>query len=180
MKPTLSHTPWTTEVIRNLRLHFSNNEAWSKRIDGISGRPSGLGLHLAVFVEPYLQYVLDGKKTVESRFGIHRRPPFGHVREGDILLLKKSGGPVTGVCLVGQVWFYELDPKSWRKIKQEFAVSLCAQDPEFWHQRKAASFATLMLIKEVHTVAPFDIPKKDRRGWVMLNDSAPPQELLFA
>jgi hypothetical protein len=180
MKNTFTRTPWTSEVIRNLRLHFSSDEVWSKRIDDISSRPSSHGLHLAVFVEPYLQYVLDGKKTVESRFGIHRRPPFGHVREGDILLLKRSGGPVTGICLVGQVWFYELDPKSWRKIKQEFSISLCAQDPDFWHQRRAASFATLMLIKDVRAVTPFDIPKKDRRGWVMLKDSAPTQELLFA
>jgi len=180
MKNTFTRTPWTSEIIRNLRLRFSDDEIWSKRIDDTCTRPTRLGLHLAVFVEPYLQYVLDGKKTVESRFGIHRRPPFGHVREGDILLLKRSGGPVSGVCLVGQVWFYELDPKSWRKIKQEFSVSLCAQDPDFWHQRRAASFATLMLIKDVRTVTPFDIPKKDRRGWVMLKHPAPAQELLFA
>jgi hypothetical protein len=180
MKHTFSRTPWASEIIRNLRLQFSDDQVWSKRIEEICDRPSGLGLHLAIFVEPYLQYVLDGKKTVESRFGIQRRPPFGHVREGDILLLKRSGGPVIGVCLVGQLWFYELDPKSWRKIKQEFSVSLCAQDPEFWHQRRGASFATLMLIKEVQAVVPFDIPKKDRRGWVMLKDPAPSQELLFA
>src|SRR5580692_1379944 len=110
MKNTFTRSPWISEVIRNLRLHLSDDEAWSKRIDDISARPSGFGLHLAVFIEPYLQYVLEGKKTVESRFGIQRRPPFGHVREGDILLLKRSGGPITGVCLVGQVWFYQLDP----------------------------------------------------------------------
>jgi len=105
MKNSFTRTPWTSEIIRNLRLRFSDDEIWSKRIDGHLHSTDSARLHLAVFVEPYLQYVLDGKKTVESRFGIHRRPPFGHVSEGDILLLKRSGGPVTGVCLVARFGF---------------------------------------------------------------------------
>lgn len=43
---------------------------WSKRIAQISNRPPNFGLHLAIFVEPYLQYIFEGKKTVESRFGV--------------------------------------------------------------------------------------------------------------
>lgn len=81
---------------------------------------------------------------------------------------------------MGQVWFYRLDPLSWREIKREFSSSLCAQDPNFWSQRRAASFATLMLIKDVRSVTPFEISKKDRRGWVMLTHSTTTQELLFA
>jgi hypothetical protein len=180
METAFTRTAWIPKLIKNLRLHLDDDDLWSKRIDEISSRPQGFGLHLAVFVEPYLQYIFEGKKTVESRFGVHRCPPFGYVREGDVLLLKKSGGPITGVCSVGQVWFYRLDVHSWRKIKQEFSSSLCAQDPEFWNQRRAASYATLMLIKDVRPITPFEISKKDRRGWVTLRNSIATQELLFA
>ncbi len=180
METAFTRTSWIPELIKNLRLNLLDDEVWSSRIDQISTRPTDFGLHLAIFVEPYLQYILEGKKTVESRFGVHRRSPFGYVREGDVLLLKKSGGPITGICLVGQVWFYRLDARSWRKIKQEFSSSLCAQDPEFWNQRRAASFATLMLVKDVRPITPVDISKKDRRGWVTLKNSVATQELLFA
>ena len=180
MQTAFTRPSWIPELFNNLRLHLSDDAVWSKRIHQISTGSSDFGLHLAILVEPYLQYILEGKKTVESRFGVHRFPPFGYVREGDVLVLKKSGGPITGICLVSQVWFYQLDPLSWRKIRQEFSISLCAQDPDFWSQRRAASFATLMLIKDVHPVTPFDISKKDRRGWVMLKNSAAAQEMLFA
>ena len=33
-----------------------------------------VALHLAILVDPYLQLMLDGKKTIESRFSINRRP----------------------------------------------------------------------------------------------------------
>jgi hypothetical protein len=180
MEPAFTRPSWVPKLIKNLRLHLDDDDLWSKRIDDISTGPMEFGLHLAIFVEPYLQYILEGKKTVESRFGVHRYPPFGYVREGDVLLLKKSGGPIMGICLVGQVWFYHLDAHSWRKIKQDFSSSLCAQDPEFWNQRRAASYATLMLIKDVRPITPFEISKKDRRGWVTLKNSIVTQELLFA
>lgn len=129
-----------------------------------------LSFHLAIFVEPYLQYILDGKKTVESRFSVHRIPPFGHVQRNDVLLLKRSGGPITGLCQAGEVWYYELDPRSWKHIRQEFTQMLCAQDPEFWTAREHATFATLISLKNVRLIDPIKYLKQDRRGWVVLTE----------
>jgi hypothetical protein len=36
-------------------------------------------VHLAVFVELFLSSLLDGTKTIESRFGLRRSAPFGRV-----------------------------------------------------------------------------------------------------
>ena len=33
-------------------------------------------LHLGVFAEPWLSYMLDGRKTIESRFGKNRIAPY--------------------------------------------------------------------------------------------------------
>ncbi len=127
-------------------------------------------IHLAIFVEPYLSYILEGSKTVESRFTQRRTPPFDKVNQGDIILLKLSGGPVIGICEVGDVWHYHLDAESWREIKNDYSNDLKVQDPEFWRDRKYASFATLMRIRKVKSIPPIRCAKRDRRGWVTYNN----------
>ncbi len=130
--------------------------------------PREAGVHLAVFVEPFLKLVLEGRKTVESRFSLTRRAPFNQVQAGDVVLLKRSGGPIVGVCRVAQAWFYVLDPKSWKHVREEFAQRLCAEDPAFWSTRSCAKYATLLRIENVRALPPFTISKKDRRGWLVL------------
>lgn len=136
-----------------------------------TGGPLPFSIHLAVMVEPYLRFILDGSKTVESRFSVHRIAPYERVEIGDVILLKRTGGPIVGICQVSQRWFYKLDPHSWQTIKQNFTQALCAQDPSFWKQRKSASFATLMRVKHVRSISPITISKRDRRGWVIVHSS---------
>ena len=69
---------------------------------------------------------------------------------------------------MANVWFYELDPDSWRGIRCEFAELLCATDPAFWKAREGAAFATLMRLEHVKSVPPIPCPKKDRRGWIVV------------
>lgn len=126
-----------------------------------------VSIHLAVFTEPYLTYVLEGKKTVESRFGVTRQPPFERVLRGDILVLKRSSGPVCGLCRVARVWYYRLDARTWPEIER-FSEALCMDGSEFWKKRRAASFATLMQIEDVHSLREFTIAKQDPRSWVIV------------
>lgn len=130
-----------------------------------------VALHLAVFVEPYLSYILDGSKTVESRFSVRSIAPHGRIAEGDVILLKATSKPIVGWCRAGAVWDYELDPSSWIEIQDRFAASLRAQDG-FWESRQAAQFATLIKVEDVNRTAPSPVDKRDRRGWVVLADRA--------
>jgi ASC-1-like (ASCH) protein len=125
-------------------------------------------LHLGIFIEPYLQFILEGKKTIESRFASRRFAPYNQVKQGDILLLKQSSGPIVGICQVTHCWFYQLNSESLETIQRDFAEALCAQDQEFWQQRQAACYATLMRINFVKAIEPIPFPKRDRRGWVVL------------
>jgi len=129
-------------------------------------------VHLAVCVEPYLTYMLQGEKTVESRFSAVRCPPYQRVKEGDVILLKRAGGPVLGICRVRQTWFFALDPDSWKCIRRDFTQSLCARDPTFWRCRENASYATLMRIDNILSIAPVRWAKRDRRGWVVVKSVA--------
>lgn len=161
---------WAGDLLRALEASLENDPLWSSRLRASLAGISSQRIHLAVFVEPYLSFILDGTKTVESRFSITRRAPYGKVSCGDIVLLKKTGGPVCGICSVSNVWSYSLDPKSWSQIKGKFSRPLCVQGPEFWDQRKAAKFATLMMISDVQVMTPININKQDRRGWVVVHE----------
>jgi dephospho-CoA kinase len=94
------------------------------------------------------------------------------VQRGDIVFLKRSSGPVVGLCQIADAWFYHLDPYSWSMIRKEFTQALCAQDPAFWQVRRHACFATLMRLQHVRTLSPLPYAKRDRRGWVILQRRA--------
>jgi hypothetical protein len=162
-------------LLGKLRAAVHNDTFWNAYFE----REPSFGVHLAIFNEPYLRYVLDGTKTVESRFSVNRCPPYSRVTRGDLLLLKRAGGPVMGICAVGAVQFYNLDPASWQQIRRDYTTALCAQDPDFWAAREAAAYATLMQVSNARNIPPFEFPKKDRRGWVVLRSSAAELNLHF-
>lgn len=124
------------------------------------------GVHLGVFVEPFLEAIFDGRKTVESRFGVRRYPPFDRVQAGDVILLKQSGGPVVGIAIAGEAHYYELDAAKLEDIRERYASSICAEDDEFWEARAEKRFATLINIDDVIKIDTIEIDKRDRRGWV--------------
>ena len=59
-------------------------------------------------VEPYLSLLLEGEKTMESRFSQKMIQPFHQVSKGDIIILKKSGGDIVGVFEAKDVHYFEL------------------------------------------------------------------------
>jgi hypothetical protein len=122
---------------------------------------------VAVFQEPFLSLIFEGRKRVESRFSQNQVVPFGEVGINDIIALKTVGGPIVGVCLVDQTWCYRLTPRIWTQIRDQFASLICAEAEGFWLSRREARFATLMSIDQVQSIAPIEYPKSDRRGWVV-------------
>ncbi len=168
---------WISSVLENLRDRLTA-DGRSHRLGNSGPEGDACGVHLAIFVEPYLELVLAGKKTIESRFSVNRCPPYNAVKKGDLLLLKRSGGPVVGVASVGQVWSYDLDPDSWFLIRNHFAEQLCITDPEFWASKEGASYATLMRVECALRIEPIPVSKRDRRGWVVLSARNQQQELL--
>jgi hypothetical protein len=164
-----------TAALQQIASHLRGKTRWKDRVETLG--KDRYGLHLAVLVEPYLQLLLDGEKTVESRFARVKCPPHGVIRKGDTVLLKKSGGPVVGAFRVGAVWSYEIDADSWDDIQLRFSKAICPQGDDFWGERQGARFATLMKVQCVATFEPVNWPKRDRRGWVVI--SPPKQTGLF-
>ena len=162
---------WQAVFRNGLQSAVKGHSFWEPYLEAMMQGLATSGLHLAIFIDPYLRYILEGKKTVESRFSERRVAPYGSVKREDVILLKRSGGPIVGLCRASDIWYYELDPESWREIRTGFSQMLCAQDPDFWSQRKSAEFATLIRLTNVVKIQPFKYSKRDRRGWVVLKAS---------
>ncbi len=178
---------WEAKLVREVTHQVAGYDYWGGRLAGLGDvdtltKTDNLGavVHLAILVEPYLSYILDGQKTVESRFSVNGCAPYRRVQKGDIIILKRAGGPVVGLCEVAQFWDYALEPHSWQEIRQQFTRALCAQDPEFWNDRQAAAFATLIRITHVTELAGVKCAKRDRRGWVVLTPRIEPASVEVA
>lgn|ERR1700720_2267858 len=114
---------------------------------------------------------MEGRKTVETRFAKRRCPPFERVTKGDVVILKRAGGDVTGICLVERAWFYHIDAQSLVAIREKFGPAICAVDDSFWTDRNQAVVATILLITNVTPIRKVVIGKRDRRGWVVLESN---------
>ncbi len=160
---------WEAECKRQLEMLALGDASLLVYLNGIFETGSERShLHLAIFVEPYLTYILEGKKTVESRFSSVRCAPYDKVQAGDVILLKKAGGPVSGVCRASSAWFYEINRSSLTEIRREFAQQICPAEPDFWSARKDTCFATLISLSDVKRLQEFSVRKRDRRGWVRI------------
>lgn len=161
-------------LLEHLRNAVRRERVWSDLFDEAMDKDTPrVGLHIAILVEPYLQFVLDRSKTVESRFSRKRSVPYGRVTPRDIVLLKRSSGPLVGACTVSAVWDYRLTPRTWAEIRERFGPAICPQGA-FWEDRRDAVFATLMQITEARALPQLALPKRDRRGWVVLVDQPTP------
>ncbi|MBI1198711.1 MAG: ASCH domain-containing protein [Phenylobacterium sp.] len=163
-------------ILERLRDHVPANSGWGRRLsDLLAEEEISVGVHLAIFVEPFLSAVLDGRKTVESRFGVHRRPPYRCVDPNDIILIKRSGGPIVGVAQAGAATFHQLSPRVLSDIREQFAGQLFALDDAFWESRAEKQYATLIELNDPVEVTPLPFPKRDRQGWVII-DRRPERE----
>lgn len=155
------------QILKRLIACVPARSAWHRRLlEQIEAEEISVGVHLAIFVEPYLTAVLEGKKTIESRFAVTRRPPYNCIEPDDYILLKKSGGPVIGLALAKSTKFYQLSPTVLADLRKRYARQLFAQDDVFWSDRADKHFATLIELDAAVEIDPLSIKKRDRQGWV--------------
>ena len=132
--------------------------------------------HLAILAPGWTDLILDGSKTIESRFTKVRCAPFGKVHEDDVVYLKESGGLVKGMFTVAKVETFEnltdaqicdLFYKEYREqIFSELSASM-QRPPEKW---LTAKHATLIHIADpIAFEEPFPYKQKGRSAWLVLD-----------
>ena len=126
--------------------------------------------HLVILKKRPIDNILNGRKTIESRFWKTRRPAFGRVSRADTLFLKLSSGPVCAKAKVSDVRCYEnLTPGQIRRIRQQYDSGILGSD-EYWLSKQNSRFAMLVWLTDVRPIDHIRIDKKDWRAWVMLTE----------
>lgn len=88
------------EIINNLKKQLPISEL---------NKLKGKNIHLGVFSYPYLTYMLEGKKTIESRFSKNKVAPYNQITDDDIVIIKKSSGDVLGYFTIKNLLFFDLN-----------------------------------------------------------------------
>lgn len=124
-------------------------------------------IHLAIMVEPFLSAILDGRKTVESRFSRYKIAPYQKVRYDDLILLKQSSGPVIASFKVSSVNYFELTPEVLEMLQATYGSQIDGSK-EFWRAQHTKQYATLLGIGDLQIHTTIKVRKQDPRGWVVI------------
>lgn len=147
------------EIINNLSKIISKDE-----LDKLKRS----NLHLGIFKEPYLTYMLDGTKTIESRFSKNKIAPYNNITTDDIIIIKESSKDVIGYLTIKRIEFYDLQSTNIEEIKNKYEKELCVDD-NFWESKKNSRYATLIFIDKITKIKPFHINKSGMQTWIKLN-----------
>ena len=116
----------------------------------------------------YLEALVFGRKTIESRFTKTRRAPWDRISAGDTVYLKVTSGPVIAVAEVGRVCQYEnLTRGDIEGIRGEFGDAI-GGSCEYWQSKGDCRYGVLMWLEKVRVIEPVRICKRDWRAWVVL------------
>lgn len=147
------------EIIKNLEMQLSKDDMQKIKDKNI---------HLGIFCEPYLTYMLEGKKTIESRFSKNKIIPYNQITKNDIVIIKKSSGNILGFFTIKDVLFFNLNITSIDEIKLKYSKQLCVNET-FWINKKNSNYATLIIIDNLIKLKPFHINKKGMQSWIKLS-----------
>ncbi len=125
--------------------------------------------HLAILKRRYLEAILGGEKTIESRFTRTNRPPIGQVSAGDTIFFKVVSGPVCIKAMVERVKNFEhLTSGRISNLKKRYNPCICGSNG-YWQSKAGSRYGVLVWLKDIKAISPLRIEKKDRLGWVVLS-----------
>jgi hypothetical protein len=128
--------------------------------------------HVAIFVQPYLNDILIGKKTIESRFTMRQIAPFNKVHVNDKVYLKQSGGKIIGEAIVRLVeYFSNLSPAKILDLIEHYKNELQLKS-EFIEKKKESKYITFIWLKNVvKYVTPREFKHVGMQSWIILPNS---------
>lgn len=130
-------------------------------------------IHVAVLLKPYLDLILQGKKTVECRLTKDARDPFENIEAGERIYFKLSAGPFAATAIADHVMFESnLSPRRINEIRRDYNDLICG-DMTYWNWKRDANYCTLIWLKDV---APIDNGPKIRPlqgvAWLTLEEES--------
>ncbi|MDB5260624.1 MAG: hypothetical protein JWN37_855 [Candidatus Nomurabacteria bacterium] len=106
--------------------------------------------------------IIDGKKTIESRWYQTKRDPWDKVKPGDVIYLKDSGKPVTAIAKVIKVEQFEIkDMDAAQKIVTKYGKKICIVNSDCKTWGKCPKYCILVYLARPALIQkPFQINKE--------------------
>jgi len=132
--------------------------------------------HLAIVHKPYIDLILAGAKTIESRLTRVRCAPFGRVEPGDVIFFKEASGPVRARARVARVREHEdLTPGAVERLRRSLNGEIRGER-DYWIAKREARFACLLWIEAVEPTPDWPVtPRMNGRGWLCLGPGDTPR-----
>ncbi len=130
-------------------------------------------IHVAILQTPYLDAILEGRKTIEMRLTRTNRVPFEAVEVGERVYFKQSGGPFRATAVVEHAMFRgDLKPADLARVRRDYNEWIGA-DAAFWNSRRDCRFCTLLWLRDIERVR-FGPRMRPHHGvaWQCLPESA--------
>lgn len=132
-------------------------------------------IHIAILKPGYIEAILKGRKTVESRMTKTKQPPYGQIEPGERIYLKASGGPFMATAVAGEVQsFSGLDPDGIQQIRDKHGKQIGGDDA-YWDMKRDSKYVTLIDLTEVETIAigpPYKVAYM--KAWYVLEEDRDP------
>jgi len=141
--------------------HAQTGAAWSAR-----------PCHVAILKKPFLDAVLAGRKTVESRLMKKPVPPWDCCEAGDAIFFKESGGRFRAFAHADRVLqFQDLRPAEVLSLGERWDHLVRGGDA-YWRSRRESAFAVLIGLRLVSPlpIGP-DYPRSPWRAWHVVRAS---------
>ncbi len=105
--------------------------------------------HVAILRRVYINMILRGEKTVESRLTIRLLPPYGVIAPGDRIYLKISSGPYAATAIATKVVFYQdLTAQRVEQLRRRYQKRVGGDDA-YWSSKATARYATFITLGDV-------------------------------
>jgi ASC-1-like (ASCH) protein len=108
--------------------------------------------HLAILKKQYLDAILAGRKTIESRLYQTKQKWLEQVSAGDKIFLKVSSGPVVATAIVDKVKYYEnLTPEQVVQMQKQYNQQILG-DEQHWREKANSRYGVLVWLKNVQPI----------------------------
>lgn len=124
--------------------------------------------HIAILRQPFFDMILNGEKTIESRWSMNKIAPYKKVNIQDEILLKVTGQPVTATAIVKDVKYFELTPEIVENIRIKYGKQIGTDKFEDWESTLKKKYCTLIWLEKVKTIAPLQVPRSNGSGWIIV------------
>lgn len=135
-----------------------------------------MAVHVAILLKRYIELILAGDKSVESRLTITPRTPYRRIAPGERIYFKASAGPFMATAVADAVEFYDsLTPARVAALKKQWN-SQVRGEAGYWLKKSNSRYATFIRLRDVQPAATGPrIPPSQGLAWFTLSDTmAPP------